>query len=263
MKLETVTLKLPPKLLDDAGVVASGQDVTIGHLVRHLLAKEVARRLHPKPSNRAADALVAALQALLARDFAEATGWRDLATRLARHGYELRPAGGGIALYKRSCGTRVCKGSEIGFGYGILVRRFRAAMPGHPHGTLGQCFDTGPLEKPAPEPFGSAPPKHHLAPLFETAPDWAALTEGLRKQGYYLRPQGTGLAIYGAKDGRHLCNTAAVGFRYRKLVKRFGAPMPGHPHGQQWIKKNAVVQNDDALEFEVIDTEWRPLPTET
>lgn len=263
MKLETVTLKLPPKLLDDAGVVAAGQDVTIGHLVRHLLAKEVARRLHPKTSSRAEDALVAALQALLARDIAEAAGWDDLEQRLARHGYVLRPAGGGIALHKTSCGTRICKGSELGFAYGTLVRRFRAAMPDHPHGDLGLCVAAIPAGGNRADPAGKEREKHHLAEFFETAADWGTLTEDLRKRGYRLRPQGTGLAIYGTNDGRHLCNTATVGFRYRKLVKRFGAPMPGHPHGQKWIKENKVSQNDDAPEFEVIDTEWRPLASET
>ena len=136
MTLETVTLKLPRALLNDAGSVAAAQDVTIGHLVRQLLAKEVERRLNPKTSNRPDEGLLTALKTLFARDMAEAAGWDDLAKRLERHGYELRPVGGGIVLYKKSCGTRVCKGSELGFAYRFLVKRFNAAMPGHPHGAL-------------------------------------------------------------------------------------------------------------------------------
>ncbi|MEM7520639.1 MAG: hypothetical protein AAF307_06330, partial [Pseudomonadota bacterium] len=134
--METVTLKLPPTLLRDAARVAQTEDVTVGHLVRLLLAKEVARRLNPKTPVRADEGLLAALQALLARDIAEATGWDDLDDRLGRHGYRFQPAGGGIALYKVSCGTRVCKGSELGFGYRNLIARFSAPMPGHPHGAL-------------------------------------------------------------------------------------------------------------------------------
>ncbi|MFC6636364.1 hypothetical protein GV827_09605 [Sulfitobacter sp. JBTF-M27] len=80
--METVTLKLPDKLLRDAARVASGQDVTIGHLVRVLLAKEVERRLNPRTPNRADEGLIAALQAVLARDMAEADNWDDLAARL-------------------------------------------------------------------------------------------------------------------------------------------------------------------------------------
>lgn len=149
MPIETVTLKLPEKLLRDAGEVASAQDVTIGHLVRQLLKKEVERRLNPKTSNRADEGLVAALQALLAQDMALAGGWDDLSDRLARHGYALRPAGGGLTLHKISCGTRVCKGSELGFAYRTLVKRFRAAMPGHPHGTLGMQFEAAPARSTA------------------------------------------------------------------------------------------------------------------
>lgn len=136
MDQEIVTLKLSPKLLLDAGTVAADQDVTIGHLVRQLLKKEIDRRLNPKTPNRADESLVAALQALLARDMALADGWDDLALRLAKHGYELRPAGGGLTLHKSSCGTRLCKASELGFAYRTLVQRFQSGMPGHPHGAL-------------------------------------------------------------------------------------------------------------------------------
>lgn len=141
MDFETVTLKLPPRLLQDAGSVAAEQDVTIGHLVRHLLKREVDRRLRGKRSVQVDETLLAALQALLARDMAEASGWEDLAVRLARHGYALRPAGGGLTLHKTSCDTRVCKASELGFAYRTLVKRFGAGMPGHPHGALNFVFN--------------------------------------------------------------------------------------------------------------------------
>ena len=144
MNDETVTLKLSRRLLNDAGSVAAARDVTIGHLVRELLKKEVDRRLNAKTPNRADETLVAALQALLAKDMAEAKGWLDLSLRLARHGYELRPAGGGLTLHKISCGTRVCKASELGFAYRTLVKRFRSAMPGHPQGALGLSFASQP-----------------------------------------------------------------------------------------------------------------------
>lgn len=132
MKHEIVTLRMPPTLLRDVSSVAAAQDVTIGHLVRALLKKEVDRRLRAKTSSRTDERLVAALQALLARDMAEALGWQDLADRLRRHGYELWPAGGGLTLHKSSCGTRVCKASELGFAYRTLVTRFETAMPGIP-----------------------------------------------------------------------------------------------------------------------------------
>ncbi|WP_370400006.1 hypothetical protein [Sulfitobacter sp. JB4-11] len=253
MTLETVTLKLSQELLSNAARVASVQDVTVGHLVRVLLAKEVERRLSPSASNTADGGLIAALQTLLVRDMTEAENWDDLAVRLGRHGYELRPAGGGIALHKTSCGTRVCKGSDLGFAYRTFVRRFEGAMPGHPHGTLGEAFVDQPT---AARPLTSTEKgrlQRALEPVFKLAEDWDVLTARMQRRGYVFRPHGTGLAIY-TIGGAFVCNTATVGYRYRALVKRFGAPMPGHPHGQSWVA--AHVQGD-LLEddVEVIDHE--------
>lgn len=137
VSLERVSLMLPRKLLIDAQQVASAQDVTIGHLVRKLLGKEVDRRLRAKTSERADERLVAALQALLATDMALARGWDDLFSRLAAHGFELRPAGGGLTLHKLPCGQRLCKASDLGFSYRTFVARFQAPLPGHPHGGAG------------------------------------------------------------------------------------------------------------------------------
>lgn len=260
MTLETVTLKLPRKLLSDAGCVASAQDVTIGHLVRQLLAKEVDRRLNPKSRRVTDEGLLAALQALLAKDMAEASDWDDLAQRLYFHGYELRPAGGGAVLHRRACGTRVCKGSELGFGYRTLVLRFGAGMPGHPHGALD--IELG--EKPAaPTPLNSTVKgrlQRSLEPVFKTSTDWGTLITRLKRRGFVLRPAGTGTALYTDPGGRYLANTKTVGYRYRALVKKFGSPMPGHPHGADWVQQSATAddlpENVDCPDFEVIDQHW-------
>jgi hypothetical protein len=132
MNSDTVMLKLPPSFLNDANSDAANQDVTIGHLVRQLLKKEVERRLQGKMPDKPDEPLIAALQALLCRDMSAARNWQDLAIRLRRHGYEVRPAGGRLTLYKSSCGTRICKASELGFAYRTLVNRFACAMPDHP-----------------------------------------------------------------------------------------------------------------------------------
>jgi hypothetical protein len=141
MNSEIVTLKMPEALVRDASSVAAAQDVTIGHLVRQLLKKEVDRRLRAKTSNQTDERLIAALQALLVRDMAEACSWSDLAVRLRRHGYDLRPAGGGLTLHKTSCDTRVCKASELGFAYRTLVARFKRGMPDHPQDALNLIFE--------------------------------------------------------------------------------------------------------------------------
>jgi hypothetical protein len=141
MRHENLTLKLPEKMLVQAQSLAVREDISVGQLVRGLLRREIDRKLNPKTSNRADEGLVAALQALLATQMALAEGWSDLAFRLAEEGYELRPAGGGLTLHKRPCGTRLCKASELGFAYRALVKRFRAGMPGHPHGSLDLVFE--------------------------------------------------------------------------------------------------------------------------
>ncbi len=254
MTLETVTLKLPRKLLKDAGAVASAQDVTIGHLVRHLLSTEVHSRLKPKTNTRPDGALLAVLQALLAKDMADATGWDDLARCLAVHGYELRPAGGGIVLYKTSCGTRVCKGSDLGFAYRTFVERFRAAMPGHPHGALNVAVNAAPNVAPL-DSTTKGRLQRDLERVVKTCTDWRMLQSELDQRGYMLRPMGMGTAIYSRAERRHLCNTKTVGYRYRALVKKFGAPLPGHPYGADWFKGRGAEgeASSDSREFDVIE----------
>lgn len=218
MELESVTLKLPRELLSGAQRVATARDVTIGHMVRVLLKREVDRQLSAKRDAGTDERLLAALQALLARDMADATGWDDLAARLRPHGYVMRPSGGGVVLYKISCGTRVCKGSELGFGYGALVERFGAPMPGHPHQ----------MRHRATMPAGMIDPtrKSMLEGHFNAATRWADLIHRLACEGMELRVLGAGLGIYITATGRHLCNSETVGASYDMLVAQFGAPLP-------------------------------------
>lgn len=136
MELIPVSLKLSEEMLRAALCLAQDRDVTIGQVVRDLLTRELRRQGDPKTPVRADEALLASLQTLLARDIAQSRSWDDLATRLGQKGYAFRPAGGGLALHRAGCGTRLCKASELGFAYGTLVRRFGEAMPGHPHGEM-------------------------------------------------------------------------------------------------------------------------------
>ena len=136
MTMQTVTLKLPDVMLQAAQKLAAQHDVTVGQIVRDLLTREMREVNRSKTSDRTDEHLLASLQTLLASDMARAFGWQDLADRLSRHGYDLRPAGGGLTLHQSTSGTRLCKASELGFAYGTLVRRFGVAMPGHPHGVM-------------------------------------------------------------------------------------------------------------------------------
>lgn len=215
MELESVTLKLPRDLLSGAQRVATARDVTIGHMVRQLLKREVDRQLSEGQQRGTDGRLLAALSALLSRDMADARDWDDLAGRLRPHGYELRPAGGGVVLYKSSCGTRVCQGSDLGFGYGDLVKRFGGPMPARPEGNA--C--AGAMPAGHIDPTRQAMLSAHL----DAAHSWPDLVNRLAVAGLELRPLGAGLGIYKAATGRHLCNTSTLGASYKTLIKRFGA----------------------------------------
>jgi len=128
-----VDIRLPGPLADAARELARSQDITLGQLVRDLLAREIGRRHPARRPARADERLVAPLRARLAPDLAEASGWEDLQARLMRKGYHLREAGGGLALASWPAGRRLCKASELGFSYSRLMRRFGTPFPGHAH----------------------------------------------------------------------------------------------------------------------------------
>jgi hypothetical protein len=221
MELESVTLKLPRELLSGAQRVASAREVTIGHMVRQLLKREVDRQLASKDITTVSEGLISAVETLLARDIADANDWDDMAERLRPHGYVFRSHEGDLVLFKISCGTRICTGSELGFSYASLVKRF------------GQNMPTKPVKKASNGvmPAGRLDPTRHelLSTLFAAARNWPDLINRLAIEGMELRPLGVGLGIHIAATGRHLCNSGTVGVRYQTLASRFGAAMPGHP----------------------------------
>ena len=218
METESVTLKLPRTLLSGAQRVATARDVTIGHMVRQLLKREVERQLGSNRSDNTDERLLAAVQVLLARDMAEARDWDDLAARLRPHGYEVRAPGGGIVLFKSSCGTRICKGSEIGFSYGTLVKRFGAQLPEHEIGKthLG-IMPAGQIDSTR---------QGILTAHFAVASSWPDLINRLACEGLELRLLGAGLGIHVSATNRHLCNSETVGAAYDMLIERFGAMLP-------------------------------------
>lgn len=96
----------------------------------------VEERPPQSPPQAPPGALLGPLRALLAVDLAQADGWDDLQSRLARHGYTFRERGGGLALHCLNTAARLCKASDLGWPYADLMRRFGAAFPGHAHDWL-------------------------------------------------------------------------------------------------------------------------------
>lgn len=131
--MERMHLKLSIEMLHAAAAIARERDVTLGQMVRDLLAREISRHQKARPPVRADEQLVAPLRARLASDLASSTNWEDLDQRLKKKGYVLRAAGGGLALHRWPQDTRLCKASELGFSYSRLMRRFAAPFPGHAH----------------------------------------------------------------------------------------------------------------------------------
>jgi len=132
-------LRMHPEMARAARDLAQARDISIGQLMRDVLAREISRARNAKPPVRADERLVAPLRARLAGDLAKARDWR-----LRTKGYVLRAAGGGLALHDWPGDRRVCKASELGFSYSRLMRRFGAPFPGHSHTWLAERMLGGP-----------------------------------------------------------------------------------------------------------------------
>lgn len=132
MEHDIIPLKLSRATILALQQVARQDDVTVGQAIREAIARDLTRRQKAKTPIRVDERLVAPLRALLADDFAYAKNWGELQNRLRHKGYQLAEAGGGLIL-QTTDGTRICKGSEIGYGYALLMRRFNAPFPGHAH----------------------------------------------------------------------------------------------------------------------------------
>lgn len=79
-----------------------------------------------------------------------------------------------------------------------------------------------------------------LAADMASATSWTDLQRRLGSHGYCVKPAGGGLTVHGAR-GRRLCKSSELGFPYSRFVRKFCAPMPGHPHRMEHIlMKNAA-----------------------
>ena len=130
--MDTVTIKLAPEMIAALRQIACEDDASVGMLVRDAIQRDLYRRTRAKSARRADEQLVAPLRARLADDLGYAAGWDDLQKRLSRKGYQFQEAGGGLALHDMA-GKRICKGSDLGYSYSRLMRRFCAPFPGHSH----------------------------------------------------------------------------------------------------------------------------------
>ena len=75
-----------------------------------------------------------------------------------------------------------------------------------------------------------APLRVLLATDFAQAHSWADLSGRLQQKGYALCEAGGGLALHSHPKGVRLCKASELGHAYMSLMRRFGAPFPGHRH---------------------------------
>lgn len=75
-----------------------------------------------------------------------------------------------------------------------------------------------------------APLRALLADDLAHAKDWTDLADRLAAKGYALRESGAGLALFERDTDRRLAKASDLGASYGRLMRRFGAPMPGHSH---------------------------------
>lgn len=141
MESNLYQLRLPHALARAAQQIAAQRDLTVGQLLRDLLAAEISRAgpddaAQMPPQQRKA----------LGQTFDIATGWDDLQRRLAEHRMRLMPAGNGLALYPLEGDSRICKIKAIGQSYAALVSRFGAPFPSHPHAWMAERMMAAPEE---------------------------------------------------------------------------------------------------------------------
>lgn len=108
--------------------IAADEGSSVTAVIRDAIKRDLFRRTRAKKAVRPDERLIAPIRSLLADDFAYAQNWQDLHQRLRYKGYDIREAGGGVALYDRGTGRKVCKGSDLGYSYSRLTQRFGTAI---------------------------------------------------------------------------------------------------------------------------------------
>lgn len=121
--MEVVTLSLSRETCEAIADIARCEDVTMGHIVRAAIARDIRRRTRAKRTHRVDEMLVARLRTLLADDLAFSRTWAELQARLGRRGYALWSRGGGLILASLPDGARICKASELGYARARLEAR--------------------------------------------------------------------------------------------------------------------------------------------
>lgn len=83
-----------------------------------------------------------------------------------------------------------------------------------------------------------APLRALLATDLARATGWGDLQRRLAGHGYTFRERGGGLALYCTRTAARICTATELGWSCCDLMRRFGAPFPGHAH--TWLEPRAL-----------------------
>ncbi|MGR3815128.1 MAG: hypothetical protein ACU0AU_13610 [Cognatishimia activa] len=125
----SVMFKLDQTVLDALEAEARSDRSTIADILRDAIRRDLRRRAKVKSAPTYDPNVVAAMQRLLSRDFAMASGWQDLQDRIHEKGYALRASGGGLAVFDPTTQKRMAKASHFGTSAHMLARRFGEDYP--------------------------------------------------------------------------------------------------------------------------------------
>ncbi len=79
---------------------------------------------------------------------------------------------------------------------------------------------------------------------------WDELQEKLRSEGFELKPKGGGIIAQSLSDKGETHKASELGYAYSRLIKRYGAGFPGHPH--TWLVAK-VLGEEDEYQTEVVE----------
>lgn len=136
----TVSIRMSLAMRDALEELAVETDMSIGQLVREALQRfldEVWSQPHEVTvASSAAQSVPESCREAVSAALPVAKDWQTMQAILATHGCEYRAHGGGLAVFDTADGRYLCKASAVGPGYSMLIKRFRAPFPGHPHSWL-------------------------------------------------------------------------------------------------------------------------------
>ena len=158
-------VELAERLLAECEAAGAAPEAFCAEAIRkHVASAERRRRRSSGPPPGAApdpdDATRGRLRVLVARAIRESNSWESLDRALAENDLGYTPLGGGLALKRRSTGELLAKASAVGPGYALLISKFKAGFPGHPHRWLVEKILSG---DKAPYPYSKNPVQVELA----------------------------------------------------------------------------------------------------